>query len=84
MPEIIALLRANTPYDFTLYKPGTLERRIEKRMAAAAIATTDQYLERLRGDASELDLLAKDLLINVTGFFRDRQVFDRLARDHRP
>ncbi|MGO9758785.1 MAG: chemotaxis protein CheB [Roseiarcus sp.] len=79
LPEIIALLRANTPYDFTLYKPGTLKRRIEKRMAAAAIATTDQYLERLRGDASELDLLAKDLLINVTGFFRDRQVFDRLG-----
>ncbi|MGA2794546.1 MAG: CheR family methyltransferase, partial [Roseiarcus sp.] len=70
---------ANTAYDFTLYKPGTLERRIERRMAAAAIATTDRYLEILRGDASELDLLAKDLLINVTGFFRDRQVFDLLT-----
>ena len=37
LPEIIDLLRANTAYDFTLYKPGTLERRIERRMAAAAI-----------------------------------------------
>ncbi len=79
LPEIVDLLRANTAYDFTLYKPGTLERRIERRMAAAAIATTNRYLEILRADANELDLLAKDLLINVTGFFRDRQVFDLLA-----
>ena len=33
----------------------------------------------LRSDSDELDLLAKDLLINVTGFFRDRHVFDYLG-----
>jgi two-component system CheB/CheR fusion protein len=80
LPKIIELLRTNSAYDFTLYKPGTLERRFERRMAAAAIKTVDEYLEILRRDASELDLLAKDLLINVTGFFRDKQVFDLLAQ----
>ena len=39
----------------------------------------DRYLDLLRGDANELDLLAKDLLINVTSFFRDPKVFDRLS-----
>ena len=50
-------------------------------MAMAAIETDDmdRYLEMLRSDPSELDLLAKDLLINVTSFFRDPKVFDLLA-----
>ena len=50
-------------------------------MAMAAIETNDmdRYLELLRSDAGELDLLAKDLLINVTSFFRDPKVFDFLA-----
>jgi len=81
LSEIIGLLRARTAHDFTLYKPGTLQRRIERRMAMAAIGIADmgRYLEILRGDASELERLAKDLLINVTGFFRDRQAFDLMA-----
>ena len=81
LPEIIELLRTKTGHDFTLYKPGTLQRRIERRMAMAAIETDgmDRYLEVLRSDPSELDLLAKDLLINVTSFFRDSKVFDFLA-----
>jgi two-component system CheB/CheR fusion protein len=79
LPEIIELLRTKTAHDFTLYKPGTLRRRIERRMAMAAIETDDRYLEILRSDTSELDLLAKDLLINVTSFFRDPKVFDFLA-----
>ncbi len=79
--EFIALLRTKTGHDFTLYKPGTLQRRIERRMAMAAIEPdgVDRYLELLGTDPQELDLLAKDLLINVTGFFRDPKVFDRLA-----
>ena len=50
-------------------------------MAMAAIETDDmdRYLDMLRSDAGELDLLAKDLLINVTSFFRDPKVFDLLA-----
>ena len=50
-------------------------------MAMAAIETDDmdRYLDLLRSDAAELDLLAKDLLINVTSFFRDPKVFDLLA-----
>jgi two-component system CheB/CheR fusion protein len=94
LPKIIDLLRARTAHDFRLYKPGTLQRRIERRMAMAAVETDDmdRYLEILRSDVSELDLLAKDLLINVTSFFRDPKVFDLLAekiipdlvRDHSP
>ena len=81
LAEIIELLRAKTAHDFRLYKPGTLQRRIERRMAMAAIETDDmdRYLDLLRSDAGELDLLGRDLLINVTSFFRDPQVFELLA-----
>lgn len=80
LPEVIDLLHTRTARDFRLYKPGTLQRRIERRMAMA-IETDDmdRYLERLRADAGELDLLGKDLLINVTNFFRDPKVFELLS-----
>ncbi|MHB1303680.1 MAG: chemotaxis protein CheB [Acidiphilium sp.] len=81
LTDIIELLRANAGHDFSLYKQGTLKRRIERRMALSALRPTDtpRYLERLRGDRVELELLARDLLINVTGFFRDPAVFEHLA-----
>jgi len=82
LPAIVETLRANTAHDFRLYKQGTLRRRIERRMGLAAIEPKDvnRYLELLRKDAAECDLLAKDLLINVTNFFRDASVFDLLAQ----
>ncbi len=81
LPDIIELLRTKTGHDFSLYKPGTLRRRIERRMAMASVEIDDakRYLDILASDARELDALAKDLLINVTGFFRDPQVFEFLA-----
>lgn len=82
MPEIIELLRISSAHDFTHYKPGTLQRRTERRMALAAITRNDmgRYLELLRTNPVELGLLAADLLINVTNFFRDPKVFDHLAK----
>ena len=81
LPEIIGLLRARTGQDFGLYKPGTLRRRIERRVSLTGQHPDDLhgYIERLRVDGEEVELLAKDLLINVTSFFRDRVVFDHLA-----
>jgi two-component system CheB/CheR fusion protein len=84
--KIITLLRDRTGHDFTLYKPGTLLRRIERRIGLAGLEVADlgAYLTRLDKDDKELDLLAKDLLINVTSFFRDPQVFDQLSESALP
>ena len=68
-----------TVHDFTLYKHGTLERRVERRMALAGVKTAAEYFDLLRRDANERDQLSRDLLINVTGFFRDPAVFEFLA-----
>jgi two-component system CheB/CheR fusion protein len=79
--EIVELLRTRTDHDFTLYKRGTLERRIERRRAMAAVATSNMtdYIEVLANDPAGLERFAKDILINVTQFFRDPKVFDFLA-----
>jgi two-component system CheB/CheR fusion protein len=81
LPKIIELLRTKTVHDFTHYKHGTLERRVERRMAIAAIKTASAYLDLLARDASERDQLSHDLLINVTGFFRDAPVFEFLEKE---
>jgi len=81
LPAIVDLLRGKTAHDFTFHKRGTLERGVERRMAVAAINSPNAHLEFLGHDPEELDQLARDLLINVTGFFRDSAVFDFLAKD---
>ena len=81
LPEVIDLLRAKKTHDFSLYKAGTMRRRVERRRALASVEVDDmaRYVAMVRRNPDELDLLVKDLLINVTSFFRDPQSFDRLA-----
>jgi two-component system CheB/CheR fusion protein len=81
--EIIGFLKSSALHDFTLYKPGTLERRIARRMGLAGFAPGDTtgYLAMLTANAAEATALADDLLINVTRFFRDPEVFDFLAEN---
>ncbi len=79
LADIVALLREKTAMDFSLYKPGTMRRRIERRMGLAGKAGLDDYLKLLADDAVEAVKLAKDLLIHVTSFFRDPEVFALLA-----
>ena len=79
--EIIDLIRAKSKHDFSGYKMGTLQRRTERRMAMLGIAQNDVdiYLQLLRKDTNEIEMLANDLLINVTNFFRDPKVFEHLS-----
>ncbi|CAA7616180.1 chemotaxis protein CheB [Magnetospirillum sp. SS-4] len=76
--EIFLLVRKRTEVDFTQYKPNTVRRRLERRMAANRIETLDAYLDFVQRHPSELDLLCKDILISVTSFFRDTKAFDEV------
>ncbi len=83
LSSAVDLIRTKTAHDFSLYKPGTLQRRIERRMALAGLklADTAAYMAILTSNPAELTLLATDLLINVTSFFRDKSVFALLATE---
>ncbi len=80
LPQILEVLRRSTSNDFSLYKHGTLQRRIEKRRAILGISEdkAEQYLDILKNSEEERRYLAKSLLIKVTAFFRDITVFDFL------
>ena len=78
LSAISALLRAGTGHDFSQYKPSTLVRRIQRRMQVLRIDTVPEFIERLRKEPREIDLLFREFLIGVTQFFRDPQVFDAL------
>jgi two-component system CheB/CheR fusion protein len=71
LEKIAILLRSKTGHDFSLYKKGTISRRIERRMQLHQIASILDYLRYLQRTPHELELLFKELLIGVTSFFRD-------------
>ncbi|WP_395059602.1 chemotaxis protein CheB [Polaromonas sp.] len=79
LEEIFKLLQARTRHDFSNYKPNTVHRRIERRMAIHGLATPALYAEFLQHNMQEVDLLFKELLIGVTSFFRDGPVWQQLA-----
>ncbi len=72
------LLRNQTDHDFSGYKSRTFLRRIARRMQVTHDQTTDAYVERLRQEPDEVRALFRDLLINVTEFFRDPDAFEVL------
>ena len=76
--KIIILLREQTGHDFSLYKKNTLYRRIERRMNVHVIDSISKYVRFSQKNPYELDILFKELLIGVTGFFRDAPVWEKL------
>ncbi|HEU4720972.1 MAG TPA: chemotaxis protein CheB [Gemmatimonadaceae bacterium] len=76
--KVLALLHRRTGVDFEHYRRGTVQRRILRRMLVHNIETGGEYVAHLRVNPIEIDLLFEDLLIGVTSFFRDREVFDVL------
>lgn len=76
--EMCKTLRAAVGHDFSGYKRTTLIRRVERRMHVLGIGSGSTYLARIKSDAEECEALFRDLLINVTRFFRDAELFERL------
>ena len=75
LKKIFVLLRAQTGHDFSLYKPNTINRRIERRMAVHQVGTMAGYVRYLQQNPEEVAALFRDLLIGVTNFFRDPEAF---------
>ena len=79
LQQIYAQIRDRTGHDTTGYKQSTILRRIRRRMQLHQVSSFDDYLGLLRSDPGEVDLLFSDVLISVTSFFRDPEVFEALA-----
>ena len=77
LEEALGLIKARTGCDFSLYKRPTIIRRLTRRMAFNNYSLAD-YLELLRRNEEEVNLLSKEFLVGVTKFFRDEAAFEDL------
>lgn len=81
IPTIFERLHSVYDIDFNFYKPQTITRRIERRIALhPEHISIEEYGRRVQNDRAELDKLYKDLLIGVTRFFRDPEAFEVLRQ----
>jgi two-component system CheB/CheR fusion protein len=78
MEKIIILLRSQTGQDFSLYKKNTVYRRIERRMGIHQIDKIANYVRYLQEHPQEIEILFNELLIGVTNFFRDPEMWEEL------
>ncbi len=75
LSRILDMLREHCRHDLSLYKTNTLERRIERRVAVHSLPSMADYANFLSHNPKEMDLLFAEMLIGVTGFFRDPDVW---------
>lgn len=82
--QILLQLYNGTGHDFSLYKKSTIGRRIERRMMQHNIRDLGGYACYLKEHPLEVQRLFKQLLINVTSFFRNPEAFVALKREVLP
>jgi two-component system CheB/CheR fusion protein len=80
MAAVYRMLEKEFGIDFTHYKPSTVTRRIERRLQLARADSIEAYVQRLREEREELDVLYRDLLIGVTHFFRNEEAFREMEQ----
>ena len=78
LKKLFLLIRSAFGIDLSFYKFATVQRRIERRMALNKIERLEDYVRLVQAHPGELKTLYRDLLINVTNFFRDGEPFEIL------
>ncbi len=82
--RILRIIRTKTGQDFSQYKKSTIHRRIARRMSIHVIKDTTNYARYLEEHLDEVKILFRELLINVTSFFRDPEAFETLKNEVLP
>jgi len=80
LSKVLALVSDHTGVQFDYYKRSTIGRRVERRKIATETDTLNDYADLLERSEGERNLLASDLFVGVTTFFRDPVVFESLRQ----
>lgn len=80
LEAIIHLINEQLPFDFSDYKQTTILRRIKRRAAYNNFTRLENYIDFLKVTPVEIAALAKDFLISVTSFFRDKEAFNFIEK----
>ncbi|MEY4751994.1 MAG: hypothetical protein RIQ60_4208 [Pseudomonadota bacterium] len=78
--QIALLVRMRTAFRLDEYKSGTVRRRIARRINLLGLRGLADYVDHLKGNAEEAQLLVRDTFISVTDFFRDGEAYRALDR----
>ncbi|HEX6824429.1 MAG TPA: chemotaxis protein CheB [Candidatus Sulfotelmatobacter sp.] len=78
LKEIFRLLKSYSKVDFVDYKVATIRRRIARRMNMNHVTELGDYVKIIHRNPQEIEALYRDVLINVTSFFRNPEVFESL------
>ncbi len=76
LKKVFVIIRSRTGQDFSMYKRSTIQRRIERRMGLHQLTRIEDYVRYLRENPTEIEIIAKELLIGVTRFFRDPEAWE--------
>ncbi len=79
LQKVFVWIRNHTGHDFSHYKRNTIRRRVARRLAVHQIEDLDRYILLLQESPDEAGILAREMLITVTSFFRDPQAWDSLT-----
>ena len=80
LERLFSLVRNAVGVDFSEYRPATFERRLARRMALRRAENLQGYVKVLEQNPDEARALYEDVLIHVTSFFRDPEVFEALKK----
>ncbi|MCR9159877.1 MAG: CheR family methyltransferase [Nannocystaceae bacterium] len=78
LERIVTTVSRHGGVDFHAYKRATVGRRVERRRIASGCETLESYADFLDRTPDERDALVSDLLVGVTRFFRDAEIYDAL------
>ena len=82
--RIFGYLKEQRAVDFSGYKHGTIQRRLETRLLRTGMADYDAYFRYLLSHPAEKDLLMDAMTIKVSTFFRNPPVFKLLMKQILP
>jgi two-component system CheB/CheR fusion protein len=74
--RLLEFVRDERGFDYTGYRRPTLMRRFQKRMLSGGPHDWEAYGAYLAEHPEEFSELFNTILINVTGFFRDREAWE--------
>lgn len=78
--SLIDKILTHTGVDFRQYKRATIERQLQRRIAALRMPSIQDYFKYIDKDPDELDIIQRSFLISVTEFFRDEDAFEALGK----
>lgn len=84
LDEVFVVLKRAVGVDFSFYRKNTIRRRIVRRMLLHRFPTLKEYVQFLKQSAEESEALYRDLLINVTSFFREPGAMEYLKKSVLP